>query len=107
MMPLDAKDFIDAGISAGFALLGSVARTLSENLGKDKNATALTVLIVSNGLVAGFCGLLVIPVSKMFHFDPYLTMFMSGMSGWMGGNFLTIMEKIAIEKLGLEKKQND
>jgi DMSO reductase anchor subunit len=99
-MAFDWKDILEMARCGAFALIGSVARTLADNLGKDKTKTALVALMVANGAVSGFCGMMVFPLSKIMHLDPYWTMFISGMAGWMGGNFLTILEQRVVSKLG-------
>lgn len=100
MTNIDWKDAYEAAIFGGFALLGSIARTLSDNLPKKKKGFALVTLIVTNGMVAGFCGMLIVPASRIFHLDPYWSLFLAGMSGWMGGVFLSAMEKIALRRIG-------
>ncbi|MEJ5201897.1 MAG: phage holin family protein [Anaerolineales bacterium] len=93
-------DFINVIASGGLALLGSIARTLSENLGRKKRGAALAALIISNGVIAGFCGIMAYTLSKALHMDPYWSQFIAGMSGWMGGVFLAIAEKFVTERLG-------
>jgi hypothetical protein len=77
-----------------------VARTLSDNLPKKKKPLALIALLATNGLVAGFCGMLIVPLSRIMHLDPYWALFLAGMSGWTGGVFLSVLEKIALRRLG-------
>ena len=106
-MAFDWRDMTDMARCGAFALIGSVARTLADNLGKDKKGAAMLALLAANGAVSGFCGMMVFPLSKIMHLDPYWTMFLSGMAGWMGGNFLTILEDIAVKKLGGKKDATD
>lgn len=96
------KDIIEALFYCGLALSGSFARTVSDNLGKRKKREAFIALVISNGIIAGFCGLLILPLSRMFHLDQYWALFLAGMSGWMGGIFLTGLEEIAKKRLGID-----
>ena len=102
MPDLNWKDVTEAAIFGGFALLGSVARTLSDNILKNRKKTgiALLALVATNGLVAGFCGMIIVPLSRIMHLDPYWALFLAGMSGWTGGVFLSALEKIALRRLG-------
>jgi len=102
MSDLSWKDLAEAAILGGFAFLGSVARTLSDNLLKNrkKKGLALIAIVATNGFVAGFCGLLIVPLSRIMHLDPYWALFLAGMSGWTGGVFLSVLEKIAFRRLG-------
>lgn len=102
MTGLEWKDAAEAAVFGGFALLGSVARTLSDNLLKNRKKTgmALLALVATNGFVAGFCGLLIVPLSRIMHLDLYWALFLAGMSGWMGGVFLSVLEKMALRRFG-------
>lgn len=102
MNDINLKDLAEAALLGGFAFLGSVARTLSDNLLKSrkKRGMALVAIVATNGLVAGFCGMLMVPLSRIMHLDPYWTLFLAGMSGWTGGVFLSVLEKIAFRRLG-------
>lgn len=102
MNDINWKEISEAALLGGFAFLGSVARTLSDNLLKNRKKTgvALLALVATNGLVAGFCGMLMVPLSRILHLDPYWTLFLAGMSGWTGGVFLSVLEKIALRRLG-------
>jgi len=104
MSDLTWKDLAEAAVFGGFAFLGSVARTLSDNLLKNrkKRGMALIAIVATNGFVAGFCGLLIVPLSRIMHLDPYWALFLAGMSGWTGGVFLSVLEKIAFRRLGDE-----
>ena len=95
------KDLLDILLNGSAAMLGSSARVFADNLGKRKSKPAIIALIMANAVVAGFCGLMVFNFGKIMHLDPYWTQFLSGMSGWMGPAFLSLLEKQVTAKLGV------
>jgi len=94
------KDGIEALLYSLLAIAGSVARTLSDNLiQKKKTKSRLVLMLISNAIVAGFCGLMIVPLSNIMNLNLYWSLFMAGMSGWTGSVFLTVLEKIAFRRL--------
>jgi cyanate permease len=94
------KDGIEALLYSLLAIAGSVARTLSDNLiQKKKTKSRLILMLISNAIVAGFCGLMIVPLSNIMNLNLYWSLFMAGMSGWTGSVFLTVLEKIAFRRL--------
>lgn len=93
------KDAIEALIYTGFALFGSIARTLSDNFTKGKRGWALAFLMLSNAAIAGFCGLLVMPLARVLKLDIYAAMIVASMAGWMGIVFLNLIEKQITRRL--------
>lgn len=94
------KDLFDIALTGGAAVFGSSARVFADNLGRRKSNAAMLALIFGNAVIAGFCGLMVFNLGKFMHFDPYWTQFVSGMAGWMGPAFLSILEKQVTNKIG-------
>lgn len=98
--PIKFKDIIEALLFGGFAVIGSMARTLSDNTSKNKKTgLKLLVAISSNAFIAGFSGLLILPLAKVANMDFYLGFFLAGISGWMGNVFLSLIEKITIKRI--------
>lgn len=98
--PIKIKDIIEALLFGGFAVIGSMARTLSDNTSRNKKAgMKLFVAIASNAFIAGFSGLLILPIAKFARMDFYLGFFLAGISGWMGNVFLALIEKITIKRI--------
>lgn len=97
---MDKKQLQDFAILAFFALYGSVARTLADNRENGKSGAALVWLLFCNGVIAGFCGLIVGPLSHALKLEPGWKLFAAGMAGYMGLGFLVLLEKMVKEKFG-------
>jgi hypothetical protein len=94
------KDLLEILTNGFVAVIGAYAKILANNLGRRRSRAVLIALFAGNTVIAGFCSLMVLKFGKIMHWDPNWVSFMSGMSGWMGPSFLTVLEKQALSKLG-------
>lgn len=97
---IEKKDWLLFAVAFPMAIWGSVARTLADNWAKGKRGWTLIGLIIVNATISGFCALLIVPLSKILHFDFWLSMFSAGVAGYMGIGFITLAEAFFKKRLG-------
>lgn len=97
---MEKKDLWLLAFTFPIAIYASVARTLAESWGAGKRGLALAGLVMVNAVIAGFCALLVVPLSKILHLDFWWTIFSAGVAGYMGIGFITMAESLFKKRIG-------
>lgn len=97
---MEKKDLWLLAFAFPISIYAAVARTLADNWGEGKRGWALAGLIIVNAIIAGFCALLIIPLSKILHFDFWWTIFSAGVAGYMGIGFITMAESLFKNRIG-------
>lgn len=87
----------DGVVFASMAILGSIAKSLARHDGKMTRKFIFSC--VSNAVIAGFCGLLMAPLNQILGLGLYWSLFIAGMAGWTGAEFLDILVKMAIRRV--------
>lgn len=95
------RSWLEFGAIIGVAVYGAVANVLMRNLVDKRRGWDLFWFMLSNMVIAGFCGLMSLAISMSIQAKFTVSLMIAGMAGYMGGKFLEILEGQVRRKLGM------